>query len=176
MHRRTFRGRSRRPGFTLMELLLVVGILVMLAAFALPSFMGTQLQAQKDAASAQISTYESTLRLYRSQTNNYPSTDQGLLALLEKPEEDPIPKRWAGPYMEELADDPWGGQYQYAYPGEFNEERNKPDIWSFGPDGEDGTEDDIGNWKPEEGDDEFDDSSGDSDPAPAPARATSRDG
>ena len=136
-------------GFTLLELLLVVGILVMLVAFALPSFLGTQEQAQKDAVMSQIGIFEKTLKLYRSTTNTYPTTDQGLKALVEKPEEEPVPKRWTGPYMEEVDGlDPWGNPYQYAYPGEHNEEK-KPDIWSVGPDGEDGTEDDLGNWKVE---------------------------
>lgn len=142
------RHRSKaRKGFTLLELLLVVGILVMLAAFALPSFMGTQKQAQIDTTTTQIGAFEDALRLYQSQNNTYPSTEQGLKALAEKPEEDPIPKRWAGPYMTETEiNDPWGNPYQYAFPGEHNEKK-KPDIWSFGPDGEEGTDDDIGNWK-----------------------------
>ena len=151
MHVRKIRRSGSRGGFTLLELLLVVGILVMLVAFALPSFMGTQQQAQKDAVTSQIGMFEDTLRLYQSQNNVFPTTEQGLMALIEEPEDDPVPRRWAGPYIEddEIPLDPWGNEYQYAFPGEHNENR-KPDIWSFGPDGEDGTEDDIGNWKSEE--------------------------
>jgi general secretion pathway protein G len=130
-----------------LELLLVVGILVMLAAFALPSFMGTQKQAQIDSVTAQIALFEDALRLYQSQNNVFPTAEQGLQALMEKPEEDPIPKRWAGPYLTEATVlDPWGNEYRYSYPGEHNKDK-KPDIWSVGPDGEDGSEDDIGNWK-----------------------------
>lgn len=141
--------RKVRRGFTLLELLLVVGILVMLAAFALPSFMGTQKQAQQDAVVAQIGAFEDALRLYQSQNHVFPSTEQGLGALVKKPEEEPIPKKWAGPYLTDSNIlDPWGHEYQYAYPGEHNEDK-KPDIWSVGPDGEDGSDDDIGNWKSE---------------------------
>jgi general secretion pathway protein G len=148
------RQRSRRSGFTLLELLLVVGILVMLAAFALPSFLGTQEQAQKDAVGTQVKMFENVLNVYRTQNGTFPSTDQGLRALLVKPEEDPVPKKWAGPYLsDENLSDPWGFEYQYAYPGEHNVKK-KPDIWSVGPDGEEGTEDDIGNWKAEEGTEE----------------------
>lgn len=139
--------KSRRSGFTLLELLIVVGILVMLAAFALPSFMGTQKQAQTDTATAQLATFEDALRIYQSQNGTYPTTEQGLQALIEKPESKPAPKRWAGPYLTtESYNDPWGNSYQYAYPGEHNGKK-KPDIWSFGPDGEEGTDDDINNWK-----------------------------
>lgn len=143
--------KSARAGFTLLELLLVVGILVMLAAFALPSFMGTQKQAQVDLARSQINTFEKTLSLYQSQNNMFPTTDQGLLALIEEPEDDPVPTSWAGPYLDadEVMTDPWGSEYQYAFPGEHNGDR-KPDIWSMGPDREDGTDDDIGNWKQED--------------------------
>lgn len=143
------RARRARAGFTLLELLLVVGILVMLAAFALPTFMGTQKQAQADAAASQIDLFEKQLLLYQSQNNVFPTTEQGLRALLEKPEDEPVPAKWAGPYLsdENLAD-PWGSEYQFAFPGEHNGDK-KPDIWSFGPDREDGTDDDIGNWKKE---------------------------
>lgn len=139
--------RTRRPGFTLLELLIVVGILVMLAAFALPSFLGTQKQAQSDAASAQIAEFENVLRVYQTHNSSFPVSEQGLQALLEKPESKPEPKRWAGPYLNaDNFNDPWGNSYQYAYPGEHNGKK-KPDIWSFGPDGEEGTDDDVVNWK-----------------------------
>lgn len=142
-------AKNNRAGFTLLELLLVVGILVMLAAFALPSFMGTQKQAQVDAATSQIDLFENALTLYQSQNNFFPTTDQGLKALLEKPEDDPVPEKWAGPYLNaDNLNDPWGSEYQYAFEGEHNG-ANKPDIWSFGPDRQDGTDDDVSNWKKE---------------------------
>lgn len=144
------RTQRDRRGFTLLELLLVVGILVMLAAFALPSFMGTQKQAQVDAATSQIRIFEDALKLYQSQNGMFPTTEQGLNALVEKPEDEPVPTKWAGPYFEDAnVTDPWGSEYQYANPGEHNGDK-KPDIWSLGPDREDGTDDDIGNWKSED--------------------------
>lgn len=140
------KNRNRR-GFTLLELLIVVGILVMLAAFALPSLLGTQKQAQQDAATAQIAEFENVLRTYQVQNGALPTTEQSLRALLEKPESKPVPKRWAGPYLtSDNTNDPWGNPYQYAYPGEHNGAK-KPDIWSLGPDAEDGTDDDVVNWK-----------------------------
>lgn len=146
MNRKHPSQRAARAGFTLLELLLVVGILVMLAAIALPNLMGTQKQTQRDAATAQIGAFEDALRIYQAQNGDFPKTEQGLKALVEKPQEEPIPKKWAGPYLTETnVQDPWGHEYHYAFPGEHNEKR-KPDIWSAGPDGEENTEDDIVNW------------------------------
>jgi general secretion pathway protein G len=140
---------AARSGFTLLELLIVVGILVMLAALAMPSFMGSQKQAQIDAAKTQVAAIESATKLYQASAGTFPTTEQGIKALAEKPEEDPVPKKWAGPYMEDANIlDPWGREYQYAYPGEHNEKK-KPDVWSLGPDPEDDS-DNIGNWKSEE--------------------------
>jgi len=125
--------------------LLVVGILALLAAIVAPRLIGTQRRAYIDTAKSQIAMLDDVLELYYQQNGCYPTTEQGLQALMVKPEDPPIPRNWAGPYLEEgELVDPWGSPYQYAYPGEHN--TDKPDIWSLGPDGEDGTEDDIGNW------------------------------
>jgi len=142
--------RSSRRGFTLVEILLVVVILAMIAAFTVPNLLDTQQGASIDMTKNQIKELDKYLKLYRTQNNNYPSGDQGLKALVEKPEGDPVPRKW-GQIIEELPVDPWGGEYKYAFPGEHNGEK-KPDIWSNGPDGQEGTEDDIGNWASEGGD------------------------
>lgn len=137
---------QRRGGFTLLEVLLVVGILALLAAIVAPRMLGTQKRAQVDVTKSQIAMLDDTLQLYVQQNGSFPVTEQGLEALVREPEVEPLPRSWAGPYLEEgTLIDPWNNPYQYAYPGEHNEDR--PDIWSFGPDGEDATEDDIGNWR-----------------------------
>jgi general secretion pathway protein G len=141
--------KNARRGFTLVEILLVVVILAMIAAFAVPSLLGTQEQAQKDLASSSVKDFERHLKLYRLNNGAYPSSEQGLKSLVEKPEGEPVPKKWSA-ILEELSPDPWGNEYKYAFPGEKNGEK-KPDIWSTGPDGQDGTDDDIGNWAKEGG-------------------------
>jgi general secretion pathway protein G len=156
--------RKRRSGFTLLEVLLVVGILALLAAVVAPNLIGTQKRAQVDMARNQISILEDVLALYYQQNGVYPSTEQGVDALITEPEEKPTPRAWSGPYLDgKQLNDPWNSPYQYAYPGEFNKE-SKPDLWSFGPDGEEETDDDIGNWQIEEAlEDDYPDAKSDRD-------------
>lgn len=147
--------RTRKParrGFTLIEILLVVAILAMLAAFAIPMMFGTQEQASVDICKSSIKNVEQQLNVYRTQNGQFPTTDQGLKALVEKPEEEPIPKKWSQ-LFEEVPQDPWKHELKYAFPGEHNKEK-KPDVWSVGADGQDGTADDIGNWTDESKEDE----------------------
>lgn len=133
-------------GFTLLELLLVIGIILLLAGLVVPQFVGQQQQAQKDTAQIQVHLFEDALDSYRMNAGSYPTTEQGLNALLVQPTSEPMPQKWAGPYIKEgaSAKDPWNNDYQYAYPGTHNQ--TKPDIWSAGPDRQSGTADDIGNW------------------------------
>lgn len=139
------RVRRERPGFTLMELLLVMAILVILLGLVAPRFMGTQKKANINAAKSQIGLFKPALDMYATDLNTYPTTEQGLTSLLEVPGDIENPKKWTGPYVDTLPKDPWGHDYQYAYPP-TNNKKDFPDIWSLGPDGEDGTEDDITNW------------------------------
>lgn len=146
-------ARGQRGGFTLMELLLVMAILVILLGLVAPRFVGTQKKANIDAAKSQVDLFAEALDLYNTHLNAYPTTEQGLaiLAANEPPEDLENKKGWAGPYIKSnkgVPKDPWGHDYQYAYPPTHNEDF--PDIWSVGPDGEDGTDDDIGNWTTEE--------------------------
>ncbi|MBX7075275.1 MAG: type II secretion system major pseudopilin GspG [Pirellulales bacterium] len=139
---------SQRRGFTLMELLLVMAILVILLGLVAPRFMGTQKKANINAAKSQIGLFKSPLEMYVLDMQSYPTTEQGIISLTEAPGDLENPKQWKGPYLDsEIPKDPWQHDYQYAFPPTHNKEF--PDIWSFGPDGEDGTEDDIGNWKEE---------------------------
>jgi general secretion pathway protein G len=141
--------RKQRRGFTLMELLLVMAILVILLGLVAPRFMGAQKKANIDAAKIQVGNFKTPLENYALDMNRYPTTEQGLIALNEAPGDLENPKQWNGPYLDDdLPKDAWGHDYQYAYPPTRNK-RDYPDIWSLGPDGEDGTEDDIGNWKEE---------------------------
>src|SRR5215203_4754355 len=133
-----------RLGFTLIELLLVLAILVVLASMVVTMFGGTQEKALKDAAKGQVGIFKSALNLYKFHTRDYPS-DLG--ALINKPGDANVANRWAGPYLDagKVPLDPWDHDYKFVAPGKHNPDSF--DIWSMGPDGQDGTNDDIGNWE-----------------------------
>ncbi|MFZ5833317.1 MAG: type II secretion system major pseudopilin GspG [Planctomycetota bacterium] len=141
------RSKTRcRRGFTLIEVLLVLVILVVLASMSVPLYQTYQRQANKNAAKSQIGLFDTALETFSMNTNSYPTTEQGLEALITPPADLPDPNKWEGPYIKgEIPVDPWGNPYQYAYPGGRNPDSY--DIWSLGPDMADGTEDDIGNWR-----------------------------
>lgn len=147
-------NRNRRQAFTLMEVLLVAGILALLAAFALPSLIGKAEEARKKLAVAAVEANGSiakALDSYKYDMGKYPDTDEGLQVLFQKKSSNKD-ERFNGPYMngtyEKNCKDPWGNPYEYRSPGEFNEDGY--DLWSRGPNGEDdgGKEgsDDIKNW------------------------------
>lgn len=136
----------RRRGFTLLEIMLVVGLLALLAAFAIPNFVGAGERAKKDMVKGAIGsngTIGGALDLYRFHVGTYPAE---LKDMIEKPGDDDVAKKWSGPYLnnKEGLKDPWGKEFMYQFPGQKNEDTY--DLWSVGPDGRDGTEDDIGNW------------------------------
>ncbi|MEX0612631.1 MAG: type II secretion system major pseudopilin GspG [Pirellulales bacterium] len=139
----SFSRRDRRAGFTLMEVLLVLVILVVLASMAVTIFGGTQEQAMKDAAKGQVGIFKSAVNLYKFHTKNYPESLEGLIA---RPGDDKLGERWMGPYVDatKVPLDPWDREYKFAAPGKHNADTF--DVWSLGPDGQDGSEDDIGNW------------------------------
>jgi general secretion pathway protein G len=138
--------RSHQSGFTLIEILVVVVILGVLAAMVVPRIMQRPDQARIIAAKNDIRTIISALKLYRLDSGTYPSTDQGLMALVQKPETGNIPRNWkSGGYLERLPVDPWQAQYQYLNPGIHGQ----IDIFSFGGDnapGGEGTNADLGSW------------------------------
>jgi general secretion pathway protein G len=146
-------NRERRGGFTLMELLLVMAILVILLGLVAPRFINTSKEASISAARSQIGLFRGPLDMYALNLNGYPTTEQSLLSLVEAPEDLDDDTRWKGAYVDEIPQDPWGNDYQYEYPSD-RMEKDFPAIWSYGPDGEDDTEDDIGNWPEEESSDE----------------------
>ena len=145
-------GRTRRAlrrGFTLMEMLIVLAILVMLVALVVPRFLGARNKADRQAAKVQIEAFRGALERFEMDTRSYPATEQGLQALISAPadsEESSI-SGWEGPYLNknEIPKDPWGNEFQFVYPPERGS-GDFPDIWSYGPDKEDNTEDDICSW------------------------------
>ena len=136
----------RQRGFTLIEIMVVVVIIGMLAALVLPRVMGRLDDAGIAKAKSDIRTLSSALKLYKLDNFNYPSTQQGLEALMSAPDGEPAAKNWKrGGYIERLPADPWGNEYQYLSPGD----KMEFDLWSFGSDARLGGEDvaaDIGNW------------------------------
>lgn len=129
-------------GFTLIEVMVVVVILSILAVFIVPKIMSKPEQARKTQAKQNIRILETALNMYKLDNFQYPSTDQGLEALVTKPSGEPEPKNWnQDGYIERLPKDAWGNPYQYLSPGTHG----KIDIFSLGPDGV-ASEDDIGNW------------------------------
>jgi len=142
------RDRRRESGFTLIEVLLVLVILVILASFAVMQFTGVRKRANLQAAKAQVDLCKSAIQVYEMSIGSYPSTTQGLQALRTAPQDLPDPSKWDGPYLDrDVPRDPWGNPFQYAMPGQHN--RDSFDVWSFGPDCANGTPDDIGNWTQE---------------------------
>jgi len=143
-------SRRRRGGFTLVEVLLVLVILVILVSLVVGGYTSAQKKANLNAAKAQIGLFETPLKMYYMDLNTYPTTDQGLEALRNPPGDLPNPDKWGpDPYLEKnIPLDPWGNPYQYEQPGRNN--ANSYDIWSFGPNGADGDDDDIGNWETQE--------------------------
>ncbi len=143
---KTSHPRRRRGAFTLVEVLLVLVILVILASLAVTAYGPIQERANVDAAKAQVGLFETPLSLYRMHMNRYPGRDEGLEALCNEP--DNALGKWDGPYLEGKTPlDPWGNPYQYESPGKNNP--SSYDVWSWGPDTTDGTDDDIGNWETE---------------------------
>jgi general secretion pathway protein G len=137
---------SPNVGFTLIELMVVVAILGILAALVVPKIMSRPDEARAAAARQDISTLSQALKLYRLDNRRYPTSEQGLQALVTKPTTAPIPDNWkGGGYIEKLPLDPWAKPYQYLNPGLHGE----IDIFSFGADGApggQGVDADIGNW------------------------------
>jgi general secretion pathway protein G len=140
--------KSFRGGFTLIELLVVLIILSLLASLVLPRMMGRTEEAKRQTAEVQIRSLENALALYYADNGTYPTTEQTLKALVEKPSIEPLPQKWKGPYLEKgiLPKDPWGKDYIYLSHGVHLPEF---DLLSYGKDGVqggDGEFADIENW------------------------------
>jgi general secretion pathway protein G len=136
----------RSKGFTLIELMVVLVILGVLAAMIAPKIMDRPDEARIVAARQDIATIIQALKMYRLDNIRYPTTEQGLQALITKPAIAPMPENWkSGGYLEKLPKDPWGHGYVYLNPGRHGD----IDVISLGADGESGGEGrdaDIGSW------------------------------
>ena len=138
----------KRKGFTLIELLVVLVILGLLAALVGPRILGRVGGAKQEVAKSQIAMLEAALDQYRLDVGRYPSTEEGLRALIEPPQDEELRKHWRGPYLKKpkIPKDPWGHEYQYRSPGEHGEY----DLWSYGADGlpgGEGEDADIRSWE-----------------------------
>ena len=136
---------KKQSGFTLLEVMVVVVILGVLASFVVPNLLGNKEKADQQKAITDIVALENALDMYKLDNSVYPTTDQGLDALVSKPSS-PEPRNYRdGGYIKRLPNDPWGNEYQYLSPGD----NGTIDIFTLGADGQEGGEGidaDIGNW------------------------------
>ncbi len=132
---------NTQHGFTLLEVMVVVVIIAIMAAAIGPSLLGNIEKASISRAGTDIKSISSMLELYKAENYAYPSTDQGLEALVNKPSGDPAPKNWRQ-YIKKTPIDPWEKPYKYLSPGTNGDF----DLYSLGPDGIQ-SEDDIKNWE-----------------------------
>jgi general secretion pathway protein G len=132
-------------GFTLVEIMVVMVIIGILAVLIVPRVVGRSDEARVTAAKHDVATLMQSLKLYRLDNGRYPSSEQGLQALVAKPQSAPVPSNWRA-YLDKLPKDPWGNPYQYLNPGVHGE----IDVFSFGADGQpggSGADLDIGSWQ-----------------------------
>lgn len=137
--------RATQAGFTLIELMVVLVIIGVLAALIVPNVLERADDARMTAARTDVNNLMQALKLYRLDNQRYPTTEQGLQALVTKPTIEPIPPNWK-PYLDKLPNDPWGRPYQYLNPGV----KGEVDVMSYGADGQPGGEGknaDIGSWQ-----------------------------
>jgi len=142
------KGQRRQRGFTLVEIMVVVVIIGILGALVVPKLLGRTGESRVTAARVDISTLMSALKLYKLDNQRYPTTEQGLQALIQKPTTGPAANGWKeGGYIERLPKDPWGNPYQYLSPGIHGGE---VEIMSLGGDGQPGgtgEDADVGSWE-----------------------------
>ncbi|WP_299019967.1 type II secretion system major pseudopilin GspG [uncultured Photobacterium sp.] len=138
--------QRKQRGFTLLEVMVVIVILGVLASLVVPNLLGNKEKADQQKVVTDIGALEQALDMYKLDNSVYPSTDQGLDALVTKPSSSPEPRNYQdGGYIKRLPKDPWGYEYNYVMPGEHG----AVDVFSLGADGQeggDGVNADIGNW------------------------------
>ena len=136
---------ARRAGFTLMEMILVLAIISLLLGAGVFTMVGVLEDAKYQKASADLSSLQPNLVRYQTMSLRFPTTEQRLNSLVNRPGSEPIPRKWTKKMEDSALYDPWQNPYQYANPGAKNP--TGYDLWSIGPDGTNATEDDIGNWE-----------------------------
>ena len=144
-HLNHFARHARQAGFTLIELMVVMVIIGVLAALIVPNVLERADEARTTAARTDVNNLMQALKLYKLDNQAYPTTEQGLQALVSKPTTGPTPSNWK-PYLDKLPNDPWGRPYQYLNPGV----KGEIDVMSFGADGKPGGEGknaDVGSWQ-----------------------------
>ncbi len=134
---------KKSAGFTLLEVMVVIVILGLLASFVVPNLMGNQEEAARQKVVVDIQQLENALDMYRLRNSFYPTTEQGLEALVVAPTTQPVPRSYpAEGFIRRLPKDPWGEDYILVSPGQMG----RIDVFSKGQDRVAGTDDDIGNW------------------------------
>lgn len=140
------RQQGRQSGFTLLEVMVVIVILGVLASLVVPNLLGNKEKADTQKSVSDIIAIENALDMYKLDNSTYPTTDQGLEALVSKPSSSPEPRKYRdGGYIKRLPKDAWGYDYQYLSPGD----KGSIDIFTLGADNQEGGEganQDIGNW------------------------------
>jgi len=155
------RRSSERSGFTLLELMIVLIILVGLIAMVGPRLLGSQEKADIRTTEVQIGNLASALKMYVVDMKVFPATEDGLEALLQAPDDERLARKWAGPYIDgsKLPIDPWGNEFEYEFDvaesGSDSTQPAFPRIFSVGRDGQAGTDDDIAN-RPADGEEDSD--------------------
>lgn len=138
--------KATARGFTLVEIMVVVVIIGILAVLVVPRVVGRSDDARVAAAKHDVATIQQSLKLYRLDNGRYPTTEQGLQALVARPQGAPVPTNWRQ-YLDKLPKDPWGRDYQYLNPGVHGE----VDVFSLGadgaPGGSGGADADVGSWQ-----------------------------
>ncbi|NAW87377.1 type II secretion system major pseudopilin GspG [Photobacterium halotolerans] len=138
--------QRQQRGFTLLEVMVVIVILGVLASLVVPNLLGNKEKADQQKVVTDIGALEQALDMYKLDNSVYPTTDQGLDALVTSPSSSPEPRNYRnGGYIKRLPKDPWGNDYNYVMPGEHG----PVDVFSLGADGQEGGEEvntDIGNW------------------------------
>ncbi|HEY1052884.1 MAG TPA: type II secretion system major pseudopilin GspG [Prosthecobacter sp.] len=139
----TQRSRGKAAGFTLVEMVLVLGIVALLVGAGIVSLVGVLDSGKKTRVKADLNTLSAALRSYETDNMFLPSTEQGIMALVQKPSSRPAPANYT-PKLKKLLLDPWGNPYHYKRPG--SRDKGGFDVYSAGADGQADTADDIGNW------------------------------
>ncbi|MGD8697647.1 MAG: type II secretion system major pseudopilin GspG [Gemmatimonadales bacterium] len=149
MNKKSRTSRLGQEGLTLIEIVVVIIVLGLLAGLVGPQIIGRVSEAKTSTAQTQIELFSVALDNYRLDNGRYPTTEQGLQALRQKPVSEPVPYNWRGPYLQkEIPLDPWGQPYVYRSPGDVNS--TTYDLLTLGRDGQPGGEDedaDVTSWQ-----------------------------